>query len=90
MMDRARPWLAARFLRASSVSASVRGMPTSYRGPIIAAPHAHGRLVTGLHAPTRFREHHHRIRPAAISCVGISGIIRLLTLSGRNDNISLA
>jgi hypothetical protein len=90
MMGRAMPWLAARFLRASSVSARVRRMPIGYRGPTIAAPHAHGRLVTPLHAPTHLREHHQRICPAAVSCVGISGIPRLLTLSSGNDNISLA
>lgn len=67
MMGRAMPWLAARFLRASSVSARVRRMPIIYRGPTIVAPHAHGRLITALHAPTHLREHHHRIRPGVVS-----------------------
>jgi hypothetical protein len=38
MMGRAMPWLAARFLRASSVSARVRRMPIGYRGPTIPRP----------------------------------------------------
>jgi len=67
MMGRAMPWLVARFLRASSVSARVRRMPIGYRVPAIVAPRTHGGLVTALHAPTHLREHHHRIRPGVVS-----------------------
>jgi len=67
MMGRAMPWLVARFLRASSVSATVRRMPISYRVPAIVAPRTHGRLITTLHAPTHLSEHHHRIRPGVVS-----------------------
>jgi len=70
MMGHARPWLTARFLKASSVSTSVCRMPTSYRVPTIVAPRTHGGLVTALHAPTHLREHHHRIRPGVVSRLG--------------------